>query len=175
MKCNNCHRKVQKRDRFCPHCGARVVGRQPRPQKAASGMSTNWPMLAGAVLVGVLIGAVAMYMRGGQPQAAQQNRFDPRLHGPQLAAMFPLVYQVASQFTCPCGTCDDGLELCDCEMENGAAEARAFIYAQLQAGHKPFHVIELVEQRYGHRKGVPVPNANAMQQKLKFQPKFQIK
>lgn len=130
-------------------------------------------MLAGAVLVGVLIGAIAMYMRGGTPQSAGQNGFDPRIRGPQLASMYPAVYQVASQFTCPCGTCTDGLEVCDCEMKNGAAEARAFIYAQLQAGHKPFHVIELVANRYGHRKGVPTPDAGALQQKLKFQTKFQ--
>jgi hypothetical protein len=36
-------------------------------------------------------------------------------------------------------------------MERGAAEIRLFIYQLLQV-HKPAHAIEMVAQKYGHRK-----------------------
>jgi hypothetical protein len=81
--------------------------------------------------------------------------FDPTLRGEQLAQLYPAVYEVASQFNCPCGDCYDGVEVCDCQMERGAAEVRSFIYQLLQI-HKPPHVIELVAEKYGHRKnGLP--------------------
>ncbi len=84
--------------------------------------------------------------------------FDPKMRGPELAAAFPEVYQVASEFICPCGTCvDDGLEICDCEMVKGASEARQFIFDNLSAGHHPPHVIEMVEAKYGHRKNSRPP------------------
>ncbi len=133
----------------------------------------NWPVIAAALLIGVIIGAMTMYSRSGHSGNGAQA-FDPRIRGPQLAAMFPMVYNVASQFNCPCGSCNDGLEICDCEMKNGASEVRAFIYAQLQSGHKPFHVAEMVEQRWGHRKGVPAPDAGRLKEKLQSQPKMQL-
>ncbi len=175
MKCPECHRKVFKRDRFCPHCGAPLHQRPPiaRPVAAKSSPNTNWPLITAAVLVGVIIGAVAMYSRSGNTGRGVQA-FDPHLRGPQLAATYPQVYEVAAQFNCPCGSCNDGLEVCDCEMKNGASEVRAFIYAQLQSGHKPFHVAEMVEQRWGHRKGAPIPDANRLKEKLQTTPKLPL-
>lgn len=73
------------------------------------------------------------------------------LRGEQLAKLYPAVYEVASQFNCPCGDCNDGIEVCDCDMVRGATEVRSFIYQLLQV-HKPPHVIEMVEEKYGHRK-----------------------
>ncbi len=75
------------------------------------------------------------------------------LRGEQLAKLYPAVYEVAAQFNCPCGDCNDGVEVCDCDMVRGATEVRTFIYQLLQV-HKPAHVIEMVEEKYGHRKAV---------------------
>ena len=108
-----------------------------------------------AVLVGgILVGAMVMYFSKDKTPstAAAMNVFDPKLRGPQLATAFPEVYQVAAEFTCPCGTCTDGVEVCDCEMVKGASEVRQFIFDNLDAGHHPPHVIEMVEAKYGYRK-----------------------
>jgi hypothetical protein len=67
------------------------------------------------------------------------------------------VYEVAAQFNCPCDDCNDGVEICDCVMERGAAEVRQLIYQLLQVHERP-HVIELVAEKYGNRKdGTTVP------------------
>ena len=160
MKCAQCHRTVHKRDRFCPNCGAPIRFRQHAAPRPAPRSTLNWPALLAAIAFGVLIGAFAMYSNSKkQVPAASASGFNPMLRGPQLASMFPQVYQVASQFNCPCGSCSDGLEVCDCNMTNGAAQVRQFIYDQLTVGgHLPSHVIEMVEQRWGHRKGVPTPD-----------------
>ena len=158
MKCAECHRTVHKRDRFCPNCGAPIRFRQHPAAKTVARPGMNWPALLAAVAFGILIGAFAMYSNSKKTPSAPSG-FDPRLRGPQLASMFPQVYQVASQFNCPCGTCSDGLEVCDCDMPNGAVQVRQFIYDQLtMGGHLPPHVIEIVEQKWGHRKGTPTPD-----------------
>jgi cytochrome c-type biogenesis protein CcmH/NrfF len=116
---------------------------------------TNWILLAAVLVGGVLLGAIVMYVSRDESQPALASAaaaFDPKLHGPALATAFPEVYQVASEFICPCGTCTDGLEVCDCEMVKGASEVRQFIYDNLNAGHRPPHVTQMVEAKYGYRK-----------------------
>lgn len=118
-------------------------------------------MLLAAVLIGgVLLGAIVMYVSKdeGEPAfASGQSVFDPRMHGHELAAAFPDVHDVAAAFICPCGTCTDGLEVCDCEMVKGASEVRQFIHENLSAGHHPPHVIEMVDAKYGYRKNSRPP------------------
>lgn len=107
------------------------------------------------VVGGIAIGALAIYSmqkpETGATVTAKASAFDPSLRGEQLAQLYPAVYEVASHFNCPCGSCDDGIEVCDCAMERGAEEVRTFIYELLQI-HQPPHVIELVEEKYGYRK-----------------------
>lgn len=164
MKCPECHRTVQRKDRFCPYCGARVTGKTApaRKKNTSQNNSQNWPLVAAIFALGLAVGAFAIYATrtgntpGATPSVAQAT-FDPTLRGPQLAQRFPLVYEVAAQFMCPCGSCNDGLEVCDCDMPRGAVEVRGFIYAQVQAGHKAPHITEMVEEKYGHRKNGAVP------------------
>jgi hypothetical protein len=152
MKCAHCGRHASPRSKFCEHCGQPLIPKRTTPSQPTNAL--NWPLLIGVLLGGVLIGAIVMYVGRGttQTQASLANNFDPKLRGPQLATAFPEVYQVAAEFTCPCGTCTDGLEVCDCEMVKGASEVRQFIYDNLSAGHHPPHVIEMVEAKYGYRK-----------------------
>ncbi len=141
----------------------KAVAAKPR---TSAGFQMNWPLAIAMLALGIAIGAFAMYSKSGRNVQAKSG-FDPALRGAQLASLYPQVYQVASQFICPCGTCNDGAEDCDCDMPNGAQEVRSFIYAQLMQGHLPPHIIEMVEQKYGHRKGSPVvPNVNKFKPKL---------
>jgi hypothetical protein len=176
MKCHDCGRRISPRSKFCPYCGKPVTPRR-NPSRAAEAQP-RWPIYLALVVAGIAIGALSLRWlqkpETGAAVTATAADFDPTLRGEQLARLYPEVYEVASHFNCPCGSCDDGVEVCDCEMERGGAEVRLFIYQLLQA-HKPPHVIELVAEKYGHRKsGVPsslelekLPPAASWQDSLK--------
>ena len=109
---------------------------------------------------GVLLGAFAVqWLDRKEPAAHNHAHFDGTLRGEALAAQYPAVYQVAAEFICPCGTCTDGLEVCDCGMVKGSTEVRTKIHELLQVHHAP-HVIELIEAEYGYRKNKPGSSLN---------------
>ncbi|MDZ7266503.1 MAG: zinc ribbon domain-containing protein [candidate division KSB1 bacterium] len=151
MKCSSCGHRVIRRARYCDACGAPLF---PRSKSAAVAPANSRSRFFGAVLLsaGIAVGALLMYF-ATRPTSSKQvhGNFDPSLRGEVLAAQYPLVYEVASQFLCPCGSCNDGLEVCDCDMKNGAFQVRREIHQLLQVHEVP-HVIELLATRYGHRK-----------------------
>ena len=60
--------------------------------------------------------------------------------------------RVASEFKCPCGGCGElPLIICDCDMPKGAVEAKAFIRKMLEEGFSVERVIQLVDEKYGHK------------------------
>lgn len=62
------------------------------------------------------------------------------------------VQHVASVFKCACGGCGElPLIICDCDMPKGAVEEKAFIRKMLQEGFSTDRVIQLVDEKYGHR------------------------
>lgn len=162
MKCSECGRHITPRSKFCQYCGRPASARRQNKTPAAPA-KPNWPLYLALIIAGIAIGALAWRWfqepkSAAQPLAsASTAAFDPTLYGEPLAKQFPAVYEVASQFNCPCGDCNDGVEVCDCVMVRGGAEVRQFIYELLQIHERP-HVIELVAEKYGHRKnGAAVP------------------
>jgi hypothetical protein len=157
MKCHECGRHITPRSKFCPYCGKPVSPRRSHKTNARTA-KPNWPLYVTLVIAGVAIGVLALRWLQ-KPDSTAASQFDPTLRGEQLAQLYPAVYEVASQFICPCGSCTDGLEVCDCEMARGASEVRLFIYQLLQVHHPP-HVIEMVAEKYGYRKsGAPAPTS----------------
>jgi cytochrome c-type biogenesis protein CcmH/NrfF len=62
------------------------------------------------------------------------------------------VLQVALNFKCACGGCGElPLAQCQCDMPKGAVEEKSFIRTKLAEGYTVAEVIELVDQKYGHR------------------------
>ena len=62
------------------------------------------------------------------------------------------VMQVARNFRCACGGCGElQLATCQCDMPSGAEEERAFIRYNLKDGLTVDQVIEMVDNKYGHR------------------------
>lgn len=162
MKCPECGRHITPRSKFCQHCGRSVSARRQNKTSVAAA-KPNWPLYLTLMIAGIAIGALALrWFEQQNNQApllanAAAPAFDPTLYGEPLAQKFPAVYEVASQFNCPCADCNDGVEVCDCQMERGAAEVRQYIYQLLQI-HQPPHVIKLVAEKYGNRKnGSAVP------------------
>jgi hypothetical protein len=120
------------------------------------------------VTVGVLLGAVMVYFIVGKNTPAEVSAFDGRLRGAELAQKFPAVYEVASQFICPCGTCTDGLEVCDCGMPRGSTEVRTKIYELLRQHHVP-HVVEIIAAEYGYRKNAATPPSTMPSQAIPWE------
>lgn len=158
MKCQSCGHTVLRRAQFCAHCGARVVPRVHEQKTAPE--KPRWPIYIALVAGGILLGALVVNFLTNKEAPATADghtHFDGTLRGAALAQQYPAVYEVASQFICPCGTCTDGLEVCDCGMTRGSTEVRTLIYELLQQHHVP-HVIELIEKEFGHRKTGAAPS-----------------
>lgn len=154
MKCLSCGHHVIKRAKYCDACGAPIV---PRVSVREESARKSWHLMAVILTIGIVVGAGSVYLLT-KPQEAAHNHadFDPSLRGAALAQRYPGVYEVASQFICPCGSCTDGLEVCDCDMIKGSFQVRAEIFSLLQT-HEPPHVIELITARYGYRKNAASP------------------
>ena len=153
MKCPGCGRHITPRSKFCQYCGKPVSPRRQTPANSRPA-KPNWPLYLTLMIAGIAGAVLAFrWLQSQEPATAAVTAadFDPTLHGEQLAKLYPAVYEVAAQFNCPCDDCNDGVEVCDCVMERGAAEVRQFIYQLLQV-HEPPHVIELVAEKYGNRK-----------------------
>lgn len=59
----------------------------------------------------------------------------------------PAVLRVAARFDCLCADhCDKSVDVCTCAT---AAEERAFIQAQLRAGHTEAEAVKALNQKYG--------------------------
>jgi len=59
---------------------------------------------------------------------------------------------VAANFRCACSGCGELFLMdCTCDMPKGAVEEKNFIRDKLLEGLTVDHVIQMVDQRYGHR------------------------
>lgn len=156
MKCQNCRTTVTKKSKFCPNCGQRITPRV----SAASPAKGSFPLVyaVGFIGVGILLG-YAVFKFGSSSGSAQPGpavRPDAPIHSAAVLA-------IAREFMCPCGTCTDPLDVCDCDHNHGALEVKTFIARQLQAGHEKPHIVEMVQAKYGGLKNSPVPG-------FKFEP-----
>ena len=62
------------------------------------------------------------------------------------------VRQVAANFRCACGGCGElPLDECQCDMPSGAVEEKNFIKTKLLDGYTVPQVVELVDEKYGHK------------------------
>lgn len=143
MKCQNCHRTIARKSKFCPHCGTAVV--HPAPRRTEQRQTSKLPVhyWLGLLALGALLGIAALKIVQDQSKELESagNNLVP--------AQNSEVLEVAREFMCPCGNCSDALDTCSCDHKNGALEVKAFISQQLQNGHKKPHIVEMVQNRYG--------------------------
>ena len=148
---------AQKKKRRLPH-----KKEQPVQQK-----QTNYWMITTIVAVVLLIGVSAKTMFSsrenaraiipiqstpGQPITIQPKTVVPTATTLPTNSAEDQVLQVAVNFKCACGGCGElPLAECQCEMPKGALEEKNFIRTKLADGYTVPEVIELVDQKYGHR------------------------
>jgi hypothetical protein len=135
---------------------------QPVPQK-----QTNIWMITTIVAVVLLIGVSAKTMFSPrensraitpiqsaprQPITIQPKTVLPTATTVATDSVENQVVQVAVNFKCACGGCGElPLAECQCDMSKGAVEEKGFIRTKLAEGYTVPEVIELVDQKYGHR------------------------
>jgi cytochrome c-type biogenesis protein CcmH/NrfF len=135
---------------------------QPLQQK-----KTNGWMITTIVAVVLLIGVSAKTMFSpsekarsitpiqsspGQPITIQPKTLLPATTTLATNSGEDQVFQVAVNFKCACGGCGElPLAECQCDMPKGAVEEKSFIRTKLAEGYSVPEVIELVDQKYGHR------------------------
>jgi len=154
MKCSNCNRTVTKKTKFCPNCGKPIVHRKTKPAEKDSRKTTIARSVV-LVAVGVLLGIGILKLSE-----------DPPVTGSESSTAFPAslqspaVLEIAGEFDCFCGSCEDRLDVCTCEHDNGALEVKGFILQKLQEGHHKPHIIEMVKETYsGGVMSIPSPPA----------------
>ena len=135
---------------------------QPVQQK-----QTNYWMITTIIAVVLLIGVSAKTMFSPrrntksiipiQSTTAQPITIQPKTVVPTATtgvanSADDQILQVALNFKCACGGCGElPLAECQCDMPLGAVEEKSFIRTKLGEGYTVPEVIELVDQKYGHR------------------------
>lgn len=152
MKCQNCNRTVTRKSKFCPHCGnsislKKIADNEPQKPKIAIGYAVV------LVMAGVILGFVITQLGGNTEAPVQQSIMTAPT---TIASTSSQVLEIAKEFMCPCGTCNDALDPCLCEHKNGALEVKTFIAQQLQSGHKKPHIVEMVQQKYLPKRNDPL-------------------
>lgn len=151
MKCQNCHRNVTRKSKFCSHCGNAIVPRTSgKSEQQSLKMSiSNAMMFVGlGIVISLLI--VVLNKDSKEPPLQQGLNFSNA-----MTIQSPAVLDIAREFMCFCGTCTDRLFECDCEHPKGALEVKSFILQQIRGGHKKPHIVEMVANRFGSSKAKP--------------------
>lgn len=152
MYCPNCRHKVTRRSKFCPNCGEDLItARQAVARPAPVQRGVPLPVAFGLLVVGILLGF--LYFQYAGPSTRSTPPAIGSLPGIQSAA----VLDIAKEFMCPCGSCSDALDVCDCTHKNGAVEIKTFIARKLAEGHLKPHIVEMVQQTYGGLKSTTLP------------------
>ena len=143
MKCQNCHRTVTKKSKFCPNCGQRIVPRtasRPAPQKSKMPIGYAVSLVAFGIAIGMLI--LKFSTEPGSSTPPPSN-----LAG-QFGATNVTVADIAEGLKCACGTCEHLLNECDCEHPAGALEVKGVIRQKIGEGHKKPHILEMLFAKY---------------------------
>ena len=151
MKCQNCQQTVNQKSKFCPNCGQRITR---RVSTANSSAKSTFPIgyAVGLLGVGILLGFAVFKFSSGSNSLQTAQTIQPA--APVQSAA---VLDIAQEFMCPCGKCNDPLDVCNCDHEHGAMEVKGFIAQQLQSGHKKPHIVEMVQEKYGGLKNTAAP------------------
>jgi hypothetical protein len=138
--------------KFCSECGhdlSKVIKSNSNIQLSKKPQSKSsffgYPLLA--VIGGFIL--LFVYLDNTEKEISKQEGtlIQPSTQDLTLERK---VIEVASKFTCSCGSCgEEALETCTC---NTAEQERKFIRQELQSGKSVSHAITAVNKRYGHLK-----------------------
>jgi len=163
--CSSCGKIVQPGSKFCNFCGARIKDKavftdksaQPtagrvtthgRVRSKAKSRNSGSRFLGYAILAVMIlgIGVFVIWIQASSNKTAVESQTSQA-----YTEWSPAVLSVAENFKCPCGECTDRLDICTCDLPNGAVEAKTYIRELLDSDLSQLMVIQKVEEQYGHR------------------------
>lgn len=152
MYCPTCGNKLKAKANFCTKCGEEIGAKQQSSSKKknkkkkptevteSGGVRIPVPALVGGAIVLIIL---AFVMLGNRP--TQQM---PVSSSQMQTGYSAQVQQVASNFMCPCGQCNDNLAVCNCNSPSGSVEVKGFIQQGLAQGKTVDQMIAAVQLKY---------------------------
>jgi hypothetical protein len=153
-KCKNCGQFNDLDALFCVACGEKINRKRKRDIRKNStnpSFQTIFIFVALFLISIFLIKQLITVSKKENPSRLSSSSFSYGVskNGVDEADVFA----VAKNFICACGGCgEQPLETCTCDMPNGSVEEKNFIRKNLAQGLNVTQVIELVDEKYGHRK-----------------------
>lgn len=146
MYCPECGSKPKKNAKYCTACGASLTDIEKKKQKPAKKKKSvkkgkspiPVPLILGGVIVLVVAGL--FFFQNSANQQMQNNSNVP--------VFSDQVQQVAGNFMCPCGECNDNLALCTCTAPNGSVDVKGFIQEGLNQGKSVEQMVTAVQLKY---------------------------
>jgi hypothetical protein len=169
ISCSKCGSIIEPGARFCSQCGTKVTGNSAAAVKPAkpvyrgrysggkanksrksSGAGIN--SFVGYAILAIFVIGITWFIAWSFSSSSRPRRVNqPVAQSPAAGAWSDEVQAISANFICPCGTCSDRLDVCDCDEPGGAVEVKAYIKSLLEQGLTKFEVVAQVEERYGNR------------------------
>ena len=151
-KCKACGRFNELEAAYCVVCGEemiRVPKENLKPKADGPSFKTIGLVISLIFFLGVLIKAGTIFFKE-QSRPGSSSSF--AWVSDSVKVDEAQVIAVAKNFKCACGGCGElPLATCQCEMPKGSVEEKRFIREKLAEGLTVEQVIEILDERYGHR------------------------
>lgn len=144
MNCTHCGLNNSKQSKFCTECGEPLSMVQKSKRRPGGPSNKTIALVIGIIFIAGILAKLGITFFTGQTTSASVSN-PVKVDEAQVIA-------VARNFKCACGGCGElPLATCECNMAKGAVEQKRFIRGKLAEGFTVEQVIELVDQKYGHR------------------------
>ncbi len=153
-KCKNCGQFNDLDALFCVACGEEIIRRPKNNARRKSTSPSFQTIIIFVVLFLISVFIIKQVITTFKKENPSNMSLSPVAYGTTLNKVDEAsVIAVAENFLCACGGCGElPLETCACDMPKGSVEEKNFIRKNLAEGLTVEQVIELVDQKYGHRK-----------------------
>ncbi|MBS3906161.1 MAG: zinc ribbon domain-containing protein [Syntrophaceae bacterium] len=155
-KCRSCGHFNELDTLFCVSCGEEII-KAPMEKLQRQSSNPSYKTIAlviGLVFVlGLSLNLGLSFFKEKSPPQSPSIPASTSIQKSSVKVDEAQVIAVAKNFKCPCGGCGElPLETCECDMPRGAVEVKNFIREKLGEGSSVEQVVELVDQKYAHRK-----------------------
>ncbi len=147
MYCPQCGHKNTRKNRFCTGCGSNLRAPQTKSKHKEINQSSQTKIVA---IVSLAIISILLFI------VVSKDKQPAKANAPLQSAA---VLEIAKNFHCFCGNCDDRLDVCDCTHAGGAVEVKNFIIRKLNEGHRAEHITDLVRETYGKKPKLAIPDS----------------
>jgi len=151
-KCRACGHFNELDALFCVVCGEEIISVPKgnfKRQSAGPSYKTIALLIGTVFLLGIFVKLGTTLFK---EEKGSRSSSSPSSVSRSIKLDEAQVLAVAKNFKCACGGCGElPLATCECDMPMGAVEEKRFIREKLAEGLSTEQVIELLDEKYGHR------------------------